>query len=266
MFSRSPPSICSARLAMGSLQIISLSFFFDLTFTHNFFIEKIPEVTATMPLEGTGSHFWSISVEEQFYLAAPLLIVFLRFGRAVWFWALVAAVAFFTASWYASISFGVLAVVAQSKFGDWHLRRLNRIALGLVAVGAVGWAVIDARAYPWIAPVAAIAIVLLLSVPGKRGSVGEFLGGMSYPFYLYHWVGMFAANFIAKQVTLPSVGWTAYSIAFVVGAVAYVVVDRNIMRYRGGWYTPRRGWVLATIAYSLFIAGVVGGRTLSVPG
>jgi peptidoglycan/LPS O-acetylase OafA/YrhL len=55
--------------------------FYDSTFTHNWFIPKIPDVIDKMPLRGTGSHFWSISVEEQFYLAAPLLIVLLPFGR-----------------------------------------------------------------------------------------------------------------------------------------------------------------------------------------
>ena len=40
---------------------------FDLTFTHNYFIDIVPSVVATMPLKGTGNHFWSISVEEQFY-------------------------------------------------------------------------------------------------------------------------------------------------------------------------------------------------------
>lgn len=238
--------------------------FFDLTFTHNYFIEKIPEVTSNMPLEGTGSHFWSISVEEQFYLAAPLLIVLLSFGRTLWFWALVATAAYLTESWYASISLGVMAVVAQSRFGDWHLQDWSRATIGVISICAIGSAIAVPAIYPWIAPVAAIGIVLLLSARGKRSPVGEFLGGMSYPFYLYHWVGMFAANFLAKQIALPSVGWTAYSIAVVVGAVAYVVVDRNIMRNRAGWYTPRRGWILAISAYSLFIAGVIGGQTLNV--
>ncbi|WP_118856795.1 acyltransferase family protein [Sphingomonas mesophila] len=238
--------------------------FFDLTFTHNFFIEKIPEVTSTMPLEGTGTHLWSISVEEQFYLAAPLLIVFLRFGRTLWFWGLIAVVAYLTASWYASISLGVLAVVAQARFGDWHRRALSRVAFAVMSIGAIALAFVEPATYPWIAPPAAIGIVLLLSIPGERSPVGEFFGGMSYPFYLYHWVGMFAANFIAKKVALPSVGWTAYSIAVVVGAVAYVVVDRNIMRYRGDWYTPRRGWILAITAYTLFVAGLIGGWTIPI--
>ena len=106
---------------------VTTSFFkcllYDTTFTHNWFIPKVPEVIARMPLKGTGAHFWSISVEEQFYLAAPLLIVLLPFGRSILFWVIVAAAAYLSQGWYGSISLGVLAAVVRFRFGDWQLSR-----------------------------------------------------------------------------------------------------------------------------------------------
>ncbi|MFL6720590.1 MAG: acyltransferase family protein, partial [Sphingomonas sp.] len=109
--------------------------FYDLTFTHNWFIPKIASVIATMPLKGTGTHFWSISVEEQFYLAAPLLIVLLPFGRSIIFWVLIAAFANLSQSWYGSISLGVLAAVVRLKVGDWQLTRTGYV--WIVAAGVV---------------------------------------------------------------------------------------------------------------------------------
>src|SRR5262249_28730053 len=43
---------------------------YDLTFTHNWFslLPNAQVALSQMPLQGTGNHFWSIAVEEQFYL------------------------------------------------------------------------------------------------------------------------------------------------------------------------------------------------------
>jgi peptidoglycan/LPS O-acetylase OafA/YrhL len=247
---------------------LTASFFkcllYDTTFTHNWFIPKVPAVIARMPLEGTGSHFWSISVEEQFYLAAPLLIVLLPFGRSILFWVIVAAAAYLSQGWYGSISLGVLAAVGRFRFGDWQLSRLG--FAGCAAIGAALAVALIAfpNSYMLVAPPLAAAIVLLTSWQGRRGAVGRFVGGMSYPLYLYHWIGIFAANYITKHLgmRLPSVPWTAYLIALAVGSLAYVLVDRNVMRWRGRLFRPAFGMALMLTAYALLATGILAGAIL----
>lgn len=235
--------------------------FYDLTFTHNWFIQKIPAVISVMPLEGTGAHFWSISVEEQFYLTAPLLILATPFGRSKFFWFVLSVAATASQSWYGSISLGVLAAAVRAHHGDWQFGRLGFLSV-LGTIAALTTLILAApQSYSLVVPLLAISIVLIASLQGKRGSIGRFAGGISYPLYLYHWIGMFAANYMSKRlgIALPSIGWTAYLVALMVGSLAYLVVDRNIMRFRDTLYRPALARLLMATAYLLLMAGAVGG-------
>ena len=203
-----------------------------------------------MPLGGTGNHFWSIAVEEQFYLAAPIMIVLLPLGRSTGFWIIVAVAAVLSKSWYGAISMGVLAAVTRPRVNKW-----------LLIGGATALTAAMFKAdYAMFAPLVAVSVVLLSSKQGPRGVIGEFVGGMSYPLYLYHWIGIFAANAIAKYLEASTAqGMLAYALAVLVGAGAYVVVDRNVMRLRAHYYSRRIGFWAMISAYALLLTGVIGG-------
>jgi hypothetical protein len=74
-------------------------------------------------------------------------------------------------------------------------------------------------------------------------------------------MGMLGANFLYKRLGVPllSIGWTAYLLALIAGSLAYIIVDQNVMRFRGRFYRPALGHSLMVAAYSLLIAGVFGG-------
>lgn len=232
---------------------------YDLTFTHNWFIEKTPDVIQAMPLQGTGSHFWSIAVEEQFYLLAPLLLVLSPIRRSVLAWAGLTLVSIAVGGWYSSILAGVLAVMVNRAHGDWHLdaRATAALLAMLVAVtlaNMLGW-----LAYHHVAPLAAIAIVLLLARPGQRTAFGIFAGGISYPMYLHHWTGLFAGDVVA--LLMPGLGLVlskslGFAFALTVASVAYILLDRQVLAYRDRIYSPRLGWAATSAAYILLFIGV----------
>lgn len=245
----------------------------DLTFTHNWFVD-FPVEAKHMPLAGTGGHFWSISVEEQFYLAAPLLMVALPGGKKLSAWATLTVLALATAWWsgaYLSIILGVLAAVLHQEFGDWHLHRLARSVLCLSATASImviiAGGFLVGGTYNLLAPIFGISVVLLTAAEGQRGTVGMLAGGISYPLYLNHWTGIFLANFVSKHAGLPLLPTVllAWAAAVAAATVAYELIDKRVPRIRRRYYSPRAGKALMLAAYLLCATGTLAGLEFSRP-
>jgi peptidoglycan/LPS O-acetylase OafA/YrhL len=171
-------------------------------------------------------HYWSLSVEEQFYVAWPLLIlatVHLRRRPRRW-----SAMARRLTVGLAVLGAGslVASVLTTSSAGPWsyfglHTRAWELAAGGLVAMArpaaaalpriaavTVGWAGIAAMGgsavllgrdtpYPGIAAIWPVAGAALVMLGGTRtrdglglllgGPVLTYLGRVSYGWYLWHW-------------------------------------------------------------------------------
>ncbi len=240
--------------------------FYDLTFTHYTFT-TFPRALTEMPLGGTGAHFWSISVEEQFYLAAPIVMLFLGRGRSLVTWLVIAALLLVVQSQFAAIALGVTAAIAHRQYGFATGEPVRHALLGLVAAAAF------ALAWYWnIPPIRALfacALVVALTIPGARGRWGVLFGALSYPLYLNHWLGGFVMQAVDKLVVpLPDavMKTTSYLMAVVVAYVAWFVIDRQVMARRGGWYTPALGRASQVTAYTLFAIGIAGGTILWANG
>ena len=239
---------------------------YKLTFVYNLFgTPQLASQLAQMPLQGTGSHLWSVNAEEQFYLIAPLLLVLAArwLGREPLTWAGLAVLAWMTHV-YAAIVFGVLAAVLVHRFGPVHLTRAGRLALVAVGIGSSFGLALD-LGYDLIAPVCAICIVLLLAIKGPKRPIGTLVGGMSYPLYLNHWIGVFVGNAALGPWGLRDTG-SRQLLAFVLNvgiAVAlYWFVDRRLLALRGAVYNPWRASAITYAGYGLVATGLFFGMVV----
>lgn len=231
---------------------------YKLTFVYNLFgTRQLAEFVNSMPQKGTLSHVWSVNAEEQFYLAAPILLVLManRLGRTIAVWCAVAVVAWLMQS-YAAIALGVLAAVVVNRFGEIQLKPLGR-ALLVTTLLVSGIAITSDSYYAEAAPFAAIAIVLLLAVPSAQHRFGEIVGGMSYPLYLNHWIGAFAFNFLMPTMKETPLRWGLSAVVNIGIAMAlFWWIEKPLLAKRGAWFTDKRGRIVTFVAYSMVAVGV----------
>ncbi len=249
-------------------------FFYDLTFVYNFFgPPQLASYGHAMPLDGTGNHFWSICAEEQFYLLAPFLITILpaKLGKTIWFWTILSMIALVSPYWmyYGSISLGVLTSVATSRLEDIQVNRAVRLSLGIAAI-AIGTASLTTFiAYRIAAPISAICIVLFFAQAGPLSRIGSFLGGVSFPMYLNHWIGLFVANAVFEKFGLRDT-WpcrlTGVLFAAAIATALYLAIDRNVRKYRNRYFTISRGKTVAGVGFVLLATGILGGIAFIMAG
>ena len=238
--------------------------FYKLTFVYNIFgPPQLIDCYQSMPLDGTGNHFWTVNAEEQFYLLAPFLLVLLpRIGRSLFTWCIVAASAW-TFDLYAPISFGVLAAIAVKRYGPFYQKRAGLITVLAITLGSATAVIFGFG--ECLSPLMSIGVVMLFAVEGKRQVAGAFLGGLSYPLYLNHWVGVFALNMLLDPFGLRDSllrQILACLFSYFLAALLYWFADRKLLSLRGQLFTERRGRVVTAIAYGSVLIGILAGLAM----
>jgi peptidoglycan/LPS O-acetylase OafA/YrhL len=235
---------------------------YDLTFTHYWFVHIPPD--PAMAFGGAGTQYWSISIEEQFYLFAPFLIVLAgRFGRHPLTWTAILILCLAFEVNFAAISLGVLAAIIRHIYGDIHLRENWRTAMYVIWPISLVAIFID---YNMAAPFLALCIVPILALPGPRTHLGTTIGGISFPLYLNHWIGPVAASSIANRFHIGGLSRStlAITIGIAAGVAAYFAIDRVVMRNRDRFFTRQNGSSLALIGFALSATGLLFGLYLNI--
>ncbi|MBW3607925.1 MAG: acyltransferase [Actinobacteria bacterium] len=239
-------------------------------------------------------HFWSLSAEEQFYLAWPLLIAlgaWLSRSRA----AIIAVLGLVTALSLAySITetasnpaaayfvtptraweFGAGGLLALLGARAWQLPDAVRAALSWAGLLAVLYAAVfysTDTAFPgWAAlvPVLGTLAVILAGTPRARWAPspmlrfkpGQFLGDISYSVYLWHWPLLVFAPFILIEPGLDETRVTVVVLTVLLGWVTKVLVEDPVRR--SAWLSsqPRMTFACSGAAMALVAVVLASGAT-----
>ncbi len=251
------------------------------------------------PVENPFLHFWSLSVEEQFYVFLPLLLLLVGLLRRQWAVpALIAAVfvgslvasillsaendpnAFYslgTRAWELAIGAGLAWLMSRpgGAFGrnapSWT--RIAAFLVGLVAivVSAVFFtATMSWPGYAALLPTVGTALVIWAGTAGSAGAVtrildnppARYIGDVSFSFYLWHWpVLVLAPTWVIGD---PLLRLVSVVFAFGLAALSYHFVEQPFQRMRRG-ARPWRILAIGLPAALLVSAGSFAGAAITMP-
>lgn len=233
-------------------------------------------------------HTWSLSVEEQFYIGFPILLLLIeRFARRqlVPVLLLLAATSFAiclyfqplrpTAAFYLSpfrawelIIGGLLAVNAVPRIDSRHLREVVSGAALLTLAGSL-FLLEEGPNFPgWIAAFPVIATAVLLHTGASGDSLARrvlalrplvLIGLISYSFYLWHWPIAVYANYFGGMKPLPDgAGYALLALSMLVGWASYRWVETPFRRRTArAFLGTRRDLFMAGLG-SMVMLGLMG--------
>jgi peptidoglycan/LPS O-acetylase OafA/YrhL len=224
-------------------------------------------------------HTWSLSVEEQFYLLIPLLLVLLRrLGART-------RVAVLAALCLASLAYSQHAVSHHVPGAFYYLqtrafefllgmllaclhagkpaaaaRSARDEVLALAGLGLIAWTVLAYRAATpmpgWQALLPCVGAVLVIAGARSRlagmvlaNPLALYIGKISYVLYLWHWPVMFAL----RRLQLDTPGWmaAAIGISFALAVPTHHWLEQPLRRL--AWSPARTG--LALFLLPVLLAG-----------
>ena len=250
--------VANAFLLRSEMQVVADGFLGSITFTNNFNLLNSAGYFSGPAHENPFLHTWSLSIEEQFYIVLPILILLTRRSQVV-FRGMLAGL--FVASLVLTLGSGDAIYDRDQRFFSSTFRVWELTAGGLIFLATyhrllparlplaplVGLAMIllpvnllDASyLYPgWatLLPVAGTVILIAFATPqhswvakGLACRPMAYIGRISYGTYLWHWPLIVALVYYGGHIT-DEVRAVLLLLSLALGALSYHFIEMPVRR------------------------------------
>ncbi len=266
-------------------------------FTVNFWLLRQADGGYFAPDTASNSlmHLWSLSIEEQFYLIWPaLMLVLIKLRKEL---VPAAILIIFSASlayclyitprnpiegfylpWARAWELALGALLACREVFllsvlPFPSRRVADIGAGIGMALMLGgfWLLKETQGFPgWRALIPTLGCALVIAHPGSvwgklvlGNFVAAFFGLISYPLYLWHWPLLAFSRLRPGAIATPSVTVALAALAVALAAVTYRLVERPLdAPFRAHRYAVGLGLVAALLVTGLVGRQIYDGRGL----
>lgn len=227
-------------------------------------------------------HCWSLSVEEQFYLLWPAMLVGLRRSKRLFLYILLAAALSFVACLIElprdsqatfflmpfrifEFSIGALVLLAERRV---HLSTFAAEVLGIAGTIAILTSVFCFSAstplpgagslLPCLGAGAVIwAGSKTRAAPALTNPLAQALGAISYSLYLCHWPILFFARYIfGPDAMTPAIDAILFAIMMIVAVFMYWFIEQPFRRSNPPSAIPKRNPLVGYAALIVLLVGI----------
>ncbi|MEL7279443.1 MAG: acyltransferase family protein [Pseudomonadota bacterium] len=237
----------------SEMQMVAENFLGAITFTNNFNLMGSAGYFAGPNAENPFLHTWTLSIEEQFYIAMPLIVLLLMRNARAFVWTLILitvvslALTLFTTDqiytkderyfstiyrlWQIAVG-GLVFLLMHYKYVPERLRGASFI--GAVFIVAPIFLFNSSYLYPsWVALFPVVGTILILmfgeekhSLTGRAFAVKPmvYLGKISYGTYLWHWPLIVAVVYSGTRMN-DEIRVMIMLASFVMGSLSYHLIE-----------------------------------------
>ena len=260
---------CIVMLTSDEIALIVKSILYSLAFLENFHLIGVTNYFDPINESNPLLHLWSLSIEEQFYIFWPLLILIYfnyKFSRMIILLMVLIAASLIiflilnssgsNSGYFSSfariweILLGCALSIYKPFFDNLKNKKLFSFAGYFLLIASISGASLYLLPNYLLSVPAVLAALILIALPNGfkpqiivKNFIIQYIGKISYSLYLWHWIIISFCFYIDNRLGMEINIYTSLSLSFLFSIISYECIEKNFNNYNK-WLLVFLCWIL----------------------